>query len=146
MAATTAGRFRSVGICALSVEPQLGSVVVEASRFREHSVPGLDPFRLDPNRSAPTDRRMPQFTPFAGGVDGVPPIDRQYTVRFFQEPRDQCSDSNGKFRMIMLPPSLDAQVGLFRSMCLEIKRLAGRVEPEIFERDRRNTRSLPRRP
>ena len=33
--------------------------------------PGIEPFRFDPNRSAPTDARMPQFTPFARGVDGV---------------------------------------------------------------------------
>ena len=33
--------------------------------------PGINPFRLDPNRSAPADARMPQFAPFAGGVDGV---------------------------------------------------------------------------
>jgi hypothetical protein len=33
--------------------------------------PGIKPFRLDPNRSAPTDARMPQFAPFARGVNGV---------------------------------------------------------------------------
>jgi hypothetical protein len=65
----------------------------------------------------------------------VPPIDRQYTVRFFTQTRERWRDATGKFRMVMLPPSLDAQVDLFRTLCLEIKRLADQVDPDIFARE-----------
>jgi hypothetical protein len=68
----------------------------------------------------------------------VPPIDRQYTVRFFTQAPDHWRDSKGKFRLIPLPKGLDAQFKLFHRMCNEFKRLADRVDPALFERERRD--------
>ncbi len=63
----------------------------------------------------------------------VPPIDRQYTVRFFRQPQEKWRDKKGKFRPIQLPPEIDAQFQLFQEICTEIKRLAARVDTDVFE-------------
>jgi hypothetical protein len=65
----------------------------------------------------------------------IPPIDRQYTVRFFQQPPEKWRDSKGKFRAIMLPAGAEPQFELFRSICVAVKALADRVEPALFERE-----------
>ena len=38
--------------------------------------------------------------------DLIPPIDRQYTIRFFTQSQDRWFDSNGKFSGITLPAAL----------------------------------------
>ena len=68
--------------------------------------------------------------------DFIPPVDRQYTVRFFEQPPERWRDSKGKFRMVNLPPDFERQFDLFRKMCVGIKRLADQIEPAILERER----------
>lgn len=65
----------------------------------------------------------------------IPPIDRQYTVRFFKQPIDRWRDRNGKFRLISLPVGTENQFDLFREICLAIKGLSDRVDPEILQRE-----------
>jgi len=65
--------------------------------------------------------------------DFIPPIDRQYTIRFFRQRPDEWRDAKGKFRPIQLPARLDAQFDLFHKTCVAIKRLADRVDPALLE-------------
>jgi hypothetical protein len=66
----------------------------------------------------------------------IPPIDRQYTIRFFTKAPERWLDSKGKFRMISLPARFERQFELFHKTCLGMKRLADRVDPGILERER----------
>lgn len=63
----------------------------------------------------------------------VPPIDRQYTIRFFRHPPERWLDSKGKLKLVQLPAGRDAQFKLFHDTCVAIKRLAARVEPALVE-------------
>ena len=69
--------------------------------------------------------------------DFIPPIDRQYTVRFFGQPPDKWRDRKGKFKTVTLPPDLDAQFRLFHSICVKVKRLADRIDGALFETELR---------
>jgi len=69
--------------------------------------------------------------------DFIPPIDRQYTIRFFTRGPEAWRDTKGKFRMISLPHGIDAQFRLFYDTCVDIKRLADRIDPALFETERR---------
>ena len=69
--------------------------------------------------------------------DLIPPIDRQYTVRFFSQPPDRWRDCKGKFRPAMLPSGFDAQFRLFQSTCIKVKHLADRVDRALLEKERR---------
>jgi hypothetical protein len=66
----------------------------------------------------------------------IPPIDRQYTIRFFRQ-RPELWKRNGKFAMITLPTGLDAQFDLFLSTCISIRRLAARIERPLLDRESR---------
>lgn len=66
----------------------------------------------------------------------IPPIDRQYTIRFFEQPPERWRDSMGKFRMVNLPPDFDGQFDVFCRVCVGIKRLADQIEPQIFDHER----------
>jgi hypothetical protein len=66
----------------------------------------------------------------------VPPIDRQYTVRFFKKSPDKWRDAKGKFKPIMLAVGIDAQFQLFHSLCVRVKDLADHVDPALLERER----------
>ena len=66
----------------------------------------------------------------------IPPIDRQYTWRFFHAPPDRWRDSNGKYRAIQLPRGLECQFDAFRDVCLRIKRLADGTGRATIEAER----------
>lgn len=72
--------------------------------------------------------------------DLIPPIDRQYTVRFFTQAPERWRDRKGKFQIVSLPTGLDQQFDLFRDICLRMKRLADRIEPAILEAESRDHR------
>jgi hypothetical protein len=75
----------------------------------------------------------------------IPPIDRQYTIRFFTRPPGKWRYSNGKFKSIMLPFGLEAQFELFRSTCLKMKRLADQVDRSLLDRElSENTVTAPK--
>jgi hypothetical protein len=65
----------------------------------------------------------------------IPPIDRQYTIRFFSQPPEQWLGGNGKFKAIQLPKTRDDQFELFLSICIEMKRLADQIEPDLLRRE-----------
>ena len=65
----------------------------------------------------------------------IPPMDRQYTIRFFRYAPDKWRDAKGKFRAVQLPTGFDAQFDLFHETCLDIKRLADRVDPILFKEE-----------
>ena len=66
----------------------------------------------------------------------VPPIDRQYTIRFFTQAPERWRDSKGKFRPVSLPKGVAEQFDLFHKTCLEMKRLADRIDTAFFEDQR----------
>ncbi len=70
----------------------------------------------------------------------IPPIDRQYTVRFFKQSPERWRDRKGKFQVVSLPAGLDEQFKLFREICIGIKRLADRIEPDILDQEHRQHR------
>jgi hypothetical protein len=69
--------------------------------------------------------------------DLIPPIDRQYTVRFFREAPEKWRDANGRFRPVMLPKDLEAQFRLFHSICVKMKHLADRLDRALLDRELR---------
>lgn len=75
----------------------------------------------------------------------IPPIDRQYTVRFFNQPSVQWRDSKGKFKTIMLPAGIEAQFRLFQAICSKVKRLAYRVDRSLLDTEfREHSVSAPK--
>lgn len=66
----------------------------------------------------------------------IPPIDRQYTVRFFTQLPERWRDRKGKFQVVSLPASRDDQFELFREICLKMKRIVDRLEPGILDEER----------
>ena len=69
--------------------------------------------------------------------DFIPPIDRQYTIRFFGKLPEHWIDQKGKFRIISLPDGIDAQFQLFHKTCVSMKRLADSVNGLLFEQELR---------
>jgi hypothetical protein len=65
--------------------------------------------------------------------DFIPPIDRQYTVRFFKQKPEQWLYKKKKFRTVVLPPEPEEQFEWFHRICVGIKRLADRVDPALIE-------------
>ena len=63
----------------------------------------------------------------------IPPIDRQYTVRFFTQDRNDFFYRNGKYRLVQLPNGIDAQFDLFVKICQKIKRLFDKTDKNIME-------------
>lgn len=66
----------------------------------------------------------------------IPPIDRQYTVRFFTQDNKQFFTKSGKFRLISLPQGINAQFIDFKKYCCEIKNLLDGFNHNIFTIDK----------
>jgi hypothetical protein len=67
----------------------------------------------------------------------IPPIDRQYTVRFFTQENRQFFTKSGKFRLVSLPKGLDAQFADFKKYCCRIKKLFDRSDRHLFTIDKK---------
>ena len=65
----------------------------------------------------------------------IPPIDRQYTIRFFRHPPEKWRNAKGKFTTITLPAGVEAQFELFCKTCVRVKALADRVGPSLLVRE-----------
>ena len=62
----------------------------------------------------------------------IPPIDRQYTIRFFtQDNKDFFTDS-GKYRMVSLPQGIAAQFDDFRKYSCKMKALFDQCNRKLF--------------
>jgi len=73
----------------------------------------------------------------------VPPIDRQYTWRFFHAAPERWRGSKGKYRAVQLPQGLECQFAAFRDICLRIKRLADAVGRTRIEAERETHGVVP---
>jgi hypothetical protein len=70
----------------------------------------------------------------------IPPVDRQYTIRFFTQLPERWLDHDGKFKAIQLPKGIDVQFDLFCKFCTKMKSLADLVElteAGIFDQERK---------
>ena len=56
-----------------------------------------------------------------------PPIDRQYTVRFFCHKKENWLNQRGNFRTISLPSTPQTQFDLFKNLCVEIKKMSDKL-------------------
>ncbi len=63
----------------------------------------------------------------------IPPIDRQYTIRFFTQDRDKFFYNNGKYRLVNLPNGIEKQFELFVGICGKIKALFDHIDSSIIE-------------
>lgn len=63
----------------------------------------------------------------------IPPIDRQYTIRFFTQDRHNFYYKNGKYRLFQIPNDIESQFDLFVEICQKIKRLFDMVDRSIME-------------
>jgi hypothetical protein len=70
--------------------------------------------------------------------DLIPPIDRQYTVRFFRHAPEKWLTAKRKFKPVMLPKGGDAQFRLSQEICGKVKRLADRVDGVLFDKELRD--------
>jgi hypothetical protein len=70
----------------------------------------------------------------------IPPIDRQYTIRFLTQAPGRWRDSSGRYRLIALPAGMDAQFAVFQRSCADLKSLADRIDPALFDDQRRKNR------
>jgi hypothetical protein len=67
--------------------------------------------------------------------DLIPPIDRQYTIRFFTQEPNQFLNKKGKFTNVNLPPGIDKQYSLFVDYCVRIKQMLDKCEISLFTLD-----------
>lgn len=65
--------------------------------------------------------------------DLIPPIDRQYTVRFFTQDNGNFFTHTGKYKTVTLPAGLDQQFSAFKGYCLRIKRMFDQCDKSLFE-------------
>lgn len=66
----------------------------------------------------------------------IPPIDRQYTIRYFTQDNKDFFTKSGKYRLINLPSGIEVQFTDFKKYSFRIKALFDRCEREIFTIDK----------
>ncbi len=66
----------------------------------------------------------------------VPPIDRQYTVRFFTQDNKNFFTDGGKYRMINLPKDVAAQFNDFKKYACRMKALFDRCDRQLLSIDK----------
>jgi hypothetical protein len=68
----------------------------------------------------------------------IPPLDRQYTVRFFTQDNENFFNNAGGYKNIYLPKRPDAQFADFKKYCCKIKRLFDQINqphPDLLVKD-----------
>ena len=69
----------------------------------------------------------------------VPPIDRQYTVRFFTQDYQRFFTKSGGIRGVSnLPSGINQQYDVFKEYCLRIKELLDRADYTRFDIDKQS--------
>lgn len=66
----------------------------------------------------------------------IPPIDRQYTIRFFTQENKGFFAESGKYRLVNLPQGIVAQFVDFKKYCCRMKMLFDRCEHQFFTIDK----------
>jgi len=62
----------------------------------------------------------------------IPPVDRQYTIRFFTQDNKNFFTEAGKYRMINLPKDVAAQFDDFKKYACRMKALFNRCDRQLF--------------
>ena len=65
----------------------------------------------------------------------IPPVDRQYTVRFFTQNDRNFFTKKGKYRQISLPANLESQFRFFEKYCNKMKHLFDQCDNSMFSID-----------
>jgi len=68
----------------------------------------------------------------------VPPIDRQYTIRFFTQQNDRFFTQTGNWRLVNLPPDREEQFDRFKEYAVRIKTILSRCDLSQFTLDSNN--------
>jgi len=66
----------------------------------------------------------------------IPPIDRQYTIRFFTQQNKNFFTESGKYRPINLPRGIDAQFADFKKYCCRMKKIFDQCDHKLFTIDK----------
>ncbi len=66
----------------------------------------------------------------------IPPIDRQYTVRFFTQDNKNFFTGAGNYKLVNLPSGMAAQLSDFKKYCARIKALFDRCDHNMFKIDK----------
>jgi hypothetical protein len=66
----------------------------------------------------------------------IPPIDRQYTIRFFTQDNKDFFTESGKYKMVNLPQGIDAQFDDFKKYSCGMKALFDRCDHKLFMIDK----------
>ncbi len=66
----------------------------------------------------------------------IPPIDRQYTIRFFTQENKDFFTESGKYRLVNLPQGIVAQFVDFKKCCSRMKMLFDRCDHQLFTIDK----------
>jgi hypothetical protein len=66
----------------------------------------------------------------------IPPIDRQYTIRFFTQEYKNFYTKTGKFKAVSLPENIQDQFSDFKKYCCGIKALYDRCDNKYFQIDK----------
>jgi len=66
----------------------------------------------------------------------IPPIDRQYTIRFFTQENKGFFTESGKYRSVNLPRRLDDQFIDFKKYCCRMKMLFDQCDHQLFTIDK----------
>lgn len=74
----------------------------------------------------------------------IPPIDRQYTVRFFTQDNKRFFTGSGKYRQINLPQGIEAQYESFSKYSYRMKVLFDRCDQQLFKIDSMFNTSYPK--
>ena len=62
----------------------------------------------------------------------IPPIDRQYTIRFFTQENKDFFNIKGNYKQINLPSELRSQFIDFKSYCSNIKKIFDKCKSDLF--------------
>jgi len=68
----------------------------------------------------------------------IPPIDRQYTIRFFTQDNKDFFTNTGKYRLVNLPSGIEAQFTDFKKYSCRIKALFDRCDRKLFTIDKKS--------
>lgn len=66
----------------------------------------------------------------------IPPIDRQYTIRFFTQEAKNFFSEKGKYRMVSVPQGKDAQFTDFKKYSCKIKMIFDQCDHKLFTIDK----------
>jgi hypothetical protein len=67
--------------------------------------------------------------------DLIPPIDRQYTVRFFTQDNQDFFTDSGNYRLVNLPRGKDEQFDFFCEICLKMRNIFEKCDKSMFKID-----------